>query len=327
MEVQYHPASGRRTVKAISIGPRAQWALAFAAALAVLAGASLWWLVPAVAARTRRIARVDEAVSRADAARGEAARAAAGAATLAERELAWGDRLARIGFLYGADPAHWPRALDPGRGLVSPAGSRRVEGLAAYAEALETARAAIADVEERDPGLAARTPSIAPVRGTCEPATLFGPRVSPWTGEEEFFTGVDLAAPEGSAVVAPADGRVVFTGRPRHSAASRLWQLGGVIVIAHGPENATLFGHLARIEVRTGERVRRGQRIGTVGKTGWALSPRLHYELWRPRDRVWRPTDPLFAVLDRPFDPRHLSLEQMRGTSAPDSAESLPGLP
>ena len=145
--------------------------------------------------------------------------------------------------------------------------------------------------------------------------------------QEEFFCGLDLAAPEGTAVVAPADGRVVFTGRARRDLAPRLWQFGTLVVIAHGPGLATLFGHLDRAEVRRGDAVKRGQRLGVVGKTGWALSPRVHYELWRLESGRLRPTDPLFAILDGRLDDRHRSLEQMRATSAPEPWDPLPGLP
>ena len=316
-------------MKAISIGPRAQWALAFAAALAVLAGASLWWLVPAVAARTRRIARVDEAVSRADAARGEAARAAAGAATLAERELAWGDRLARIAFLYGVDPAHWPRALDPGRGLVSPAGSRRVEGLAAYAEALETARAAIADVEERDPGLAARTPSIVPVRGDLRARDALRPACVAVDGRR----GVLLRAstwrrPRAQPSSLPPTGASCSragrgTRRPRGCGSSAT-----LVVIAHGPENATLFGHLARIEVRT----RRARAAGAAdrdgGEDGLGAVAATPLRALAPARPGLASDGPALRDPRPPPSTRGISRSsRCARTSAPDSAESLPGLP
>jgi murein DD-endopeptidase MepM/ murein hydrolase activator NlpD len=328
VELQYHPASGRRTVAAISLGRRGERILIFLVALAALLAVSLWWTVPAGLTRAVRwresltVAR-DLEISRAD-----MVRAGGRVAALADRELAWGDDFAKIAFLYGVTPAGWPRVLDPARGiLAAPDGERLTEGLPVYLRGLERGRALLAAMEQGDPGLAARTPSIAPISGAIyEPAALFGPRVSPWTGQEEFFCGLDLAAAEGAAVVAPADGRVVFTGRARRETAPRLWQFGSLVVVVHGPEAATLFGHLLRIEVRRGERVRRGQRLGAVGRSGWALSPRLHYELWKPQEGVWRPTDPLFAILDRRLDARHRSLGQMLATSAPGPTDVLPGL-
>jgi len=297
------------------------------AALAVLLCVSLWWSVPAAVRRSEREDELRSTGGDAGATRDAAARARGAAAEFSERALAWGDELSRIAFLYGVAPSRWPRALDPGLGLLAAAEAERLaDGLRAYLGGLERGRAELEACEARDPGLARRTPSIAPIVGTCEPAGFFGPRVSPWTGEEEFFCGLDLAAPEGSVVVAPADGRVVYAGRPRREVAPRLWQFGNVVVVAHGPEWATVYGHLSRAFVRRGDWIRRGQRIGSVGRSGWALSPRLHYEVWRPQGGLWHPTDPLFTILDRRFDSGHRTLAEMLATSAPEPTGELPGL-
>ncbi len=330
MEIQYHPSTGRRAVAVWPLGAAGERLLVVAAALAALAFVSLWATVPAVLARLSRDAELParerdlEAARHADAA---AQREASGAAA---RALAWGDRLSKIAFLYGIEPARWPRALDPARGLLfgPPDAERLPAEVEVYLRALERGRGTLEGVEKSDPTLASRTPSIVPIGGDIyEPAALFGPRVSPWTGQEEFFCGLDLAAPEGTAVIAPADGRVVFTGRARRDLAPRLWQFGTVVVISHGPGLATLFGHLDRAEARRGDVVKRGQRLGVVGKTGWAQSPRVHYELWRLEGGRLRPTDPLFAILEGRLDDRHRSLEQMRATSAPEPWDPLPGLP
>jgi hypothetical protein len=56
------------------------------------------------------------------------------------------------------------------------------------------------------------------------------------------------------------------------------------------------------------------------------MSPQLHYEFWRSDGASLRPTDPLFAILDRRIEPRPVSLGRMLGTSAPGPIEPLPGL-
>jgi len=89
---------------------------------------------------------------------------------------------------------------------------------------------------------------------------------------------------------------------------------------------ATVFGHLARIDVRRGQKVVRGARLGTVGVSGWALSPQLHYEYWRNDGERLRPTDPLFAVLDLPLERKPYSLERMAASWAPGPLDSLPGI-
>ena len=159
-----------------------------------------------------------------------------------------------------------------------------------------------------------------------EPSAYFGPRRSPWTSEEEFLPGVEIAAPAGSAVVVPGEGLVVFAGNVRRGLPGALWQLGNIVVIYHGARAATLFGHLARIDVRAGQRVVRGARLGTVGTSGWAVSPQLHYEYWRPDGTTLRPTDPFFTVLDVALERRPYSLEQMEATWAPGPLDPLPGI-
>jgi murein DD-endopeptidase MepM/ murein hydrolase activator NlpD len=82
--------------------------------------------------------------------------------------------------------------------------------------------------------------------------------------------GVDYAAPVGTAVRVVGDGWVEFAG----------WQngYGNVVQIAHGNDRQTLYAHLSRIDVKVGQRVEQGQRVGSVGATGWATGPHLHFE-------------------------------------------------
>ena len=327
MELQFHPASGRRTVRTLAAGPRAEWARAALAAATAALGASLWITVPALAARwTRQEERgrvAGETRLRAE----ERARTVGLAVALRARALAQGNLLNRIGFLYGVTPAVWPRVLNPQRQWLSSTSPEALVGrLPAYGRALERARQLLADRDRADESLAAAVPSIVPLEaGPFEPAARFGPRVSPWTGEEEFFPGVDLAASAGSAVLSSGAGTVAFTGYVRRNPGGWLWRLGNVVVVSHGPAGATVYGHLGRVDVRRGQRLARGDRIGTVGMSGWALSPQLHYEFWRPERDGLRPTDPLFAALDH-LPVRPFSLEQMLATSAPSPLEALPGI-
>ena len=125
--------------------------------------------------------------------------------------------------------------------------------------------------------------------------------------------------------MAPADGTVVFAGKIPPSTNSRLWRLGNLVVVSHGPAGATVYGHLGKIEVRRGQPVRRGTRLGTVGSSGWTMFPALHYEYWRPGEDGLAPTDPRFAMLDLRLPAHDISLEKMLATSAPDSVEAPPG--
>jgi murein DD-endopeptidase MepM/ murein hydrolase activator NlpD len=116
-----------------------------------------------------------------------------------------------------------------------------------------------------------------PVAG--EMTSPYGVRMRGWT--PRLHHGVDIAAPEGTPVAAMRGGRVEHAG-------SR-GGYGLSVVIRHDRNVSTLYAHLSRIDVRQGDRVRGGQTIGAVGRTGTATGPHLHFEVWR-----WgRPDDPV----------------------------------
>ncbi|ASC72129.1 putative metalloprotease [Halomicronema hongdechloris C2206] len=91
-----------------------------------------------------------------------------------------------------------------------------------------------------------------------------------------YHRGVDYAAATGSAVIAPAAGRIVLVGRVRDG--FRLH--GNTIGIDHGQGVASIFIHLSRIDVTAGEVVQAGQQIGGVGSTGVSTGPHLHWGLY-----------------------------------------------
>lgn len=100
----------------------------------------------------------------------------------------------------------------------------------------------------------------------------FGGRVHPIFRNWRAHTGVDFAAPQGTRVVASADGQVASAGvRGGY---------GNAIEIRHAGGITTLYGHLSGFAagLRAGTRVHQGQVIGYVGHTGWATGPHLHYE-------------------------------------------------
>ena len=113
-----------------------------------------------------------------------------------------------------------------------------------------------------------------PVTGRI--STLFGSQRI-YRGEPgSYHSGIDIAQPTGTVVLAPADGVVVL-------AAARPFTLeGNLLMVDHGAGLNSAFMHLSRIDVRVGEHVRRGQPIGRVGMTGRATGPHLHWSLkWR----------------------------------------------
>ena len=104
-------------------------------------------------------------------------------------------------------------------------------------------------------------------------SSLFGSRVHPVTGQVRFHQGTDLAAPEGTPVVAAFSGRVEIAGS--------LGGYGLIVVISHGDTHETRYAHLSEVLVKVGQEVKQGNVIGLVGSTGLATGPHLHFELWR----------------------------------------------
>lgn len=88
-----------------------------------------------------------------------------------------------------------------------------------------------------------------------------------------FHAGVDIAAGAGATVVAPADGIVVLAGPPAFTLE------GNLLIIDHGAGLNSAFLHLASQAVKIGDDVRQGQKIGTVGMTGRATGPHLHWAM------------------------------------------------
>jgi murein DD-endopeptidase MepM/ murein hydrolase activator NlpD len=128
---------------------------------------------------------------------------------------------------------------------------------------------------ERRSRLAA-TPNMMPVQGWFSHG--YGWRKDPIHGGREFHRGIDIVAPAGTEIRAPADGVIVRSGR--------FPQLGRSLDIAHGFGFVTRYAHMSELRVRAGERVRRGDVIGLVGSTGRSTGPHLHYEVFRDGRRV-----------------------------------------
>jgi len=115
----------------------------------------------------------------------------------------------------------------------------------------------------------ADAPSMWPIEGPV--TSSFGEREDPFNGEGAFHAGVDISAPFGAPVRATADGDV--------SSAEMGSGYGREVVLNHGHDVATLYGHLSSIAVLPGQHVTQGQVIGYVGQTGRATGPHLHYEV------------------------------------------------
>lgn len=129
----------------------------------------------------------------------------------------------------------------------------------------------------------AALPSRWPVRGSVN--SEFGRRFSPWSGSQEFHGGIDIGSARGTSIKAPAPGIVVFTGQNA--------DYGNIVIIDHGQDIKSLYGHLQKTLVAEGQKVERGQTIALSGNTGKSSGPHLHYEIQvkgqpaNPRGFLW----------------------------------------
>ncbi len=109
----------------------------------------------------------------------------------------------------------------------------------------------------------------APVTGSL--TSGYGFRVNPVNAADDFHAGIDIAADEGTPVLAAQDGLVVRTGYTRLR--------GYYVIVRHAGGVQTLYQHLSLIFVRGGESVTQGQTIAATGSTGFVTGPHLHLEL------------------------------------------------
>jgi hypothetical protein len=143
---------------------------------------------------------------------------------------------------------------------------------------------------EKEKMLAA-IPSIKPVRSdklnrSVQLLSGFGYRIHPIFKVPKMHAGIDFSSPQGTPIQATGTGRVIK--------AERNSGYGLHVVIDHGYGYQSLYGHMSRIDVREGEKVVRGQKIGLVGSTGTSTAPHCHYEV----HLRGRPVNPIHYCMD-----------------------------
>ncbi|MBV8199335.1 MAG: M23 family metallopeptidase [Acidobacteria bacterium] len=181
-------------------------------------------------------------------------------------------------------------------------GDRLRARIAGQLGAAEAALAAVGGFEASHPDLVRDMPAACPLRGDRYVlSNPFGRRRGAWNPEPGFHAGIDLAAPRGTPIVAPAAGTVVFAGVYPLARGPAWWRYGNLVAVAHGERYLTLYGHCGEIKVGAGQAVRRGEVLAGVGSSGWSMSPHLHYEVRRRRAGGGEavPVNPLIYILDR----------------------------
>ncbi|GGW47516.1 M23 family metallopeptidase [Arenibacter certesii] len=134
--------------------------------------------------------------------------------------------------------------------------------------------------EEKEKLLAA-IPAIQPIKNEdlTRMASGYGWRTDPFTKARKMHWGMDFTSPKGTPIYASGDGKV-------ERADNNSSGYGKHIRIDHGYGYMTLYAHLSQYNVKTGQKVERGDLIGFVGNTGRSEAPHLHYEVWKDNERI-----------------------------------------
>jgi murein DD-endopeptidase MepM/ murein hydrolase activator NlpD len=165
-----------------------------------------------------------------------------------------------------------------------------IDGLIARAAELSNDFRNVSDTLELNFKRFASTPSIMPTTGWLS-SQFARSRFHPILHENRPHKGIDVTAPVGTPIVAPATGRVAFAGTDKG--------FGLTVEIDHGNGIRTRFAHCSRLAVKAGQQVTRGQLIAAVGSTGLSTAPHLHYEIHVDG----QPVDPLKYVLPEAAKP------------------------
>lgn len=133
----------------------------------------------------------------------------------------------------------------------------------------------VIDMAQRKSEMLASIPAIQPVSNEdlTRIASGFGYRPHPIYKVMKMHAGIDFTAPIGTPIYATGNGIVMKQPYGPGSG------YGNYVVIDHGYGYSTLYGHMSQIDVRPGQRVKRGEIIGLVGNTGTSTGPHLHYEV------------------------------------------------
>ena len=119
---------------------------------------------------------------------------------------------------------------------------------------------------------------ITPISASFRWSSSYGWRADPFTGVQSFHTGVDMACPEGTPILAAMSGKISEVGNNR--------TYGNYIIINHGNGYQTVYAHMSKTIAKKGQWVSQGTKIGLVGSTGYSTGPHLHFMVYKNGNRI-----------------------------------------
>jgi murein DD-endopeptidase MepM/ murein hydrolase activator NlpD len=235
------------------------------------------------------------------------------AADTAHRATVLAQRARRLAWALGVPHSGWGEPVG-----IAPPATAGAEALAVFLAAagarLETLASALSGAGRAAPCPLDALPARLPVDlARAVQVAQFGWHRSPFTGREEAHYGTTLAATLGEPVRAPGAGRVVFAGTVRERRANEWNRFGTVVVIDHGGGVLSVLGHLREHAVRRGQALKRGDRVGSVGQTGWTRVPALYFEVRWPLRGGSAPVDPALVALALPLEAADTRLDRPDG--------------
>lgn len=326
-EIQFHPADIRKPVRYFFLsraGSRWIAAASFILAITVIAGLGLapfglqGLLLTSEKGRLSHLNRLHSEVL---------SRRASALDSLEKKMVAAQAQQRQISLILGTDQEDSYSSVDQGETPFEIHHHDAQEALARGVILASQSRALLALADDltnfvrEHQSMVLTVPSICPVAaGEFVLTSPFGERVSPFTNTRDFHSGLDLAAKQGTPVMAAGDGKVIFAGRFPLRRNARWWRYGDAVVIRHGDNYLSIYAHLHDIAVKRGHNVKRGQTIGTVGNSGWSTSPHLHYEVRALRDNREDPVpvDPRIHILDHQWKGHEAMLIAGRSAPRPD---------
>ena len=114
---------------------------------------------------------------------------------------------------------------------------------------------------------------MTPIKAKWRLTSPYGERADPFTGVKKFHTGMDMACPQGTPVYSTMDGRVIEVSFNRI--------FGNYIIVSHANGYQSLYAHLSATNVKKGQYVYQGNKIGLVGSTGYSTGPHLHFTVYK----------------------------------------------